>query len=206
MRALHAGAAGRVAGVVVAAAAAAALTLGGCSSRQIPYRLRNITGLMPPLQFQLTDDTGRPVTAQSYRGDVVLLYFGYTHCPDVCPTTLARLSKALRGLGNEASKVRVLFVSVDPQRDSTSVMKRYVGYFGPQFVGLRGPDSVLIPLTRRYRVAFHRDAPDAYGNYSVQHSSAIFIFDQRGRVRLLSDGTDSAAAISSDLRRLISAS
>ena len=186
-------------------AALAILALAACS-HQPPYALHDISGLLPPLQFQLTDDNGRPVTAQSYRGDIVLLYFGYTNCPDVCPTTLAMLAQALRGLGQQASKVRVLFVSVDPHRDSAALMKRYVGYFGPQFVGLRGPDSELIPLTRRYRVAFHRDAPDQYGNYAVEHSSAVFIFDRRGRVRLLASSSDGAAAVTTDLRRLVASS
>ncbi len=188
----------------LAALAVTALMLVGCA-RQAPYALRNISGLLPPLQFQLTDDNGTPVSEQSYRGDVVLLYFGYSNCPDVCPTTLATLAQALRGLGASASKVRVLFVSVDPQRDSAAVLKRYAAYFGPQVIGLRGPDSELIPLTHRYRVAYHRDPPDRDGNYAVEHSSAVFIFDQRGRVRLLADSGDGAAAISSDLRRLISA-
>jgi protein SCO1 len=187
---------------LAAVAALASLTLAGCA-RQAPYALRNISGLLPSLQFQLTDDHGAPVSAQSYRGDVVLLYFGYTHCPDVCPTTLATLAQALRALGPSASKVRVLFVSVDPQRDSAAVLKQYAAYFGPQFVGLFGPDSALTPIAHRYRVAYHRDPPDAYGNYAVQHSSAVFIFDQRGRVRLLADESDGAAAISSDLRRLL---
>ncbi len=193
----------RAAAVLLAALALVALA---ACSRQPPYALHDISGLLPPLQFQLTDDNGQPVTGETYRGDVVLLYFGYTNCPDVCPTTLAGLAQALRGLGQQASKVRVLFVTVDPQRDSASLLKRYVAYFGPQFVGLRGPDSELIPFTRRYRIAFHRDAPDPYGNYAVEHSSAVFIFDQRGRVRLLAESDDRPAAITQDLRRLIASS
>jgi protein SCO1/2 len=176
----------------------------GCS-RQPPFNSQSISGLMPALKFQLTDDSGRAVTAQTYRGKVVLLYFGYTHCPDVCPTTLAMLAQALRGLGPSAQQVRVLFVSVDPQRDTVPLLKRYVTYFGPQFVGLRGADSALLPLARRYRIAFHRDPPDQYGNYAVQHSSAIFIFDQKGRARLLAGDTDKPAAIAQDLSRLVSA-
>lgn len=176
-------------------------------SHQPPFAMNNITGLMPALQFNLTDDTGRPVTAATYRGKVVLLYFGYTNCPDVCPTTLATLAQAVRGLGSEASQVRVLFVSVDPQRDSAALLKRYVAYFGPQFIGLSGPDEALIPLTRRYRVAYHRDTADKDGNYAVEHSSAVFVFDQQGKPRLLAGSTTDykPEAITTDLRRLIRA-
>ena len=176
--------------------------LTACGSRP-KLALQSISGVMPDLQFQLTDDDGRPVTAQSYRGDVVLLYFGYTHCPDVCPTTLASLSQAIKGLAAEASKVRVLFVTVDPQRDTAELLKRYAGYFGPQFVGLRGDDSQLRALTRRYDASFQIDAPDRSGNYSVQHSSAVYIFDSKGKARLVTDATDQNGLITHDLRALI---
>ncbi|MGH8143041.1 MAG: SCO family protein [Steroidobacteraceae bacterium] len=182
--------------------AAGLMVLAGCS-RQPPFKLQSISGLVPALQFNLTDGDGRAVTAQNYRGDVVLLYFGYTHCPDVCPTTLAMLAQAIKGLGASASKVRVLFVSVDPRRDTAALMKRYVSYFGPQFVGLRGADNVLRPLTRRYRIAYHADPPDSYGNYAVEHSSAVFIFDQTGHARLLALSGDAPASITQDLSRLL---
>jgi protein SCO1/2 len=183
------------------------LCLLAACSHPSPFALTNITGLMPPLQFNLRDGDDRPVSARDYQGKVVLLYFGYTHCPDVCPTTLAMLSQAVRALGTDASQVRVLFVSVDPQRDTAPLLKRYVNYFGPQFVGLSGPDGALLPLTRRYRVAYHRDPPDHDGNYAVEHSSAIFVFDQRGRARLLASSSADYApmAVAADLRRLIAA-
>jgi len=182
-----------------------AAAVGAGCSRQPAFKLQSISGLLPALQFHLTDDNGRPVTAQDYRGDVVLLYFGYTHCPDVCPTTLAMLARAIKALGPAASQVRVLFVSVDPQRDSAALLKRYVGYFGPQFVGLRGNDRALKPLAKRYRISYHLDPPDQYGNYAVEHSSAVFIFDQKGRARLLADESGNAASISADLARLLQA-
>jgi protein SCO1/2 len=158
---------------------------------------------MPDLQFQLTDDNGQPVTAQTYRGDVVLLYFGYTHCPDVCPTTLASLSQSVKGLGAESAKVRVLFVTVDPQRDTAELLKRYAGYFGPQFVGLRGDSTQLLTLTRRYDASFRLDAPDRSGDYGVQHSSAVYIFDPKGKARLVTDATDQPKLVTHDLRALI---
>jgi protein SCO1/2 len=179
--------------------------LAGCS-REPPYRLQSISGLMPRLEFRLTDDDGRATSAERYRGHLVLLYFGYTHCPDVCPTTLAALGAALGRLGADAGRVQVLFVTVDPARDSAAVLKRYMGYFGPQFIGLRGDDEALRPLIRRYRVAYHRDPPDPNGNYAVEHSSVVFIFDAGGRARLLARDGDPPDAIAQDLKRLLSRS
>ena len=180
--------------------------LAGLSACSQPkhWALQDINGLMPQLQFNLTDDAGQAVNASDYRGKIVLLYFGYTHCPDVCPATLGTLSLALHDLGADADKVRVLFVSVDPKRDTTAVLKQYVNAFGPQFVGLRGTDDQLESLTKRYRVAYSRDKPDTQGNYTVTHSSAVFIFDGEGKSRLLSLSSSKASEISQDLKRLIS--
>lgn len=177
--------------------------LTACTRSEPPFQLQNITGLMPQLKFSLTDQDNRVVSAENFRGQVVLLYFGYTQCPDACPATLAMLRQALRTLGAGAAGVRVLFVSVDPQRDTSAVLKRYVGYFGGQFVGLRGDEAALNALTRRYRVAYHREKPDAHGYYAVDHSSAVFIFDRTGDARLLAGSTSGAGEIAADLRRLL---
>lgn len=178
-------------------------SLAGCTHSQPPFLLQDITGLMPTLEFKLTNQDARVVSATDFRGRVVLLYFGYTQCPDVCPTTLAMLEQALRMLGPEAAKVRVLLVSVDPQRDTPGVLKRYVSNFGAQFIGLSGDDTALNALTRRYRVAYYREKPDPQGYYAVDHSSAVFVFDQNGAARLLAEATAGPKTIATDLRRLI---
>lgn len=177
--------------------------LAACGGRDSLYTLKSVSGLVPSLEFQLTDQDGRAVTAADYRHDVVLLYFGYTRCPDECPTTLTMLANALRTLGPRASQVRVLFVSVDPGRDTTAVLKRYVSNFGPEFVGLRGDPAELAALSRRYRIAYHYERPDKDGNYEVDHSSAIFVFDRQGRARLLGQSDNTAPQVASDLRRLL---
>lgn len=182
------------------------LLLAACAGSGPPYALKDITGLVPTLEFQLTNQDGRQVTAADYRHDLVLLYFGYTDCPDECPTTLATLAHALRTLGPQASQVRVLFVSVDPRRDTTEVLKRYVSNFGPQFVGLRGDQAELTDLSKRYRIAYHYEKPDKYGNYEVDHSSAVFVFDRNGRARLLAQSDNTAEQVASDLRRLLASS
>ncbi len=180
-----------------------ACMLAGCAGSDPHYTLKDIKGLVSPLEFQLTDQDGQPVTAADYRHDLVLLYFGYTQCPDECPTTLTTLANALRTLGPGASRVRVLFVTVDPRRDTTEVLKRYVDNFGPQFVGLRPDEAELTALSKRYRIAYHYEKPDQYGNYEVDHSSAVFIFDGDGRARLLALSDNTAQQVASDLRRLL---
>jgi protein SCO1 len=181
-------------------------SLAACAGSGPHYALKNITGLVSPLEFQLTNQDDQPVTAADYRHDVVLLYFGYTECPDECPTTLTMLANALHTLGPQASQVRVLFVSVDPRRDTTGVLKRYVTNFGPEFVGLRPDEAELSALSKRYRIAYHYEKPDKDGNYEVDHSSAIFIFDRDGHARLLGMTDNTSQQVASDLRRLLASS
>lgn len=191
----------RAAGALILTASLAA-----CAGSDAHYALKNITGLVSPLEFQLTNQDDQPVTAADYRHDIVVLYFGYTECPDECPTTLTMLANALRTLGPQASQVRVLFVSVDPRRDTTGVLKRYVSNFGPEFVGLRPDEDELAALSKRYRIAYHYEKPDKDGNYEVDHSSAVFIFDRDGRARLLGMTDNTSQQVASDLRRLLTTS
>ena len=183
---------------------AAALT--GCVGNDPHYALKSIRGLVSPLEFQMTDQDGQPVTAADYRHDLVLMYFGYTQCPDQCPTTLATLANALHTLGPQAARVRVLFVTVDPGRDTAGVLKRYVNNFGPDFVGLRPDQDELTALSKRYRIAYHYEKPDKFGNYEVDHSSAVFIFDGSGRARLLALADNTSQQVASDLHRLLTTS
>jgi len=182
------------------------LALAACSGRKAPvpaFHADDISGVMPPLQFSLAGPSGAPVSAADVRGKIVLLYFGYTHCPDVCPATLARIAQTLKRLGPRAAATRVVFVSVDPQRDSGRLLADYASYFGPQVMGVTGTDDQLTALTKRYRVAYRRDAPDAQGNYAVYHSSAVFVFDREGSARLLVTPDETSAQLASDLEALI---
>jgi protein SCO1/2 len=185
--------------------AAAALLLAACQSKP-QWQLNDVSGHLPDLKFQMTNDLGQPVTAATYRGKVVLLYFGYTHCPDVCPLTLVHLHTVLQKLGKSAEGVRVLFVTVDPTRDTVPVLHQYVTAFDPRIVGLTGTQDAIARLTKRYRAYFKREAPQSSsstGDYEVTHSSAIYIFDRDGRAQLLATPGDPNDAILHDLKILV---
>ncbi|SDL06741.1 protein SCO1/2 [Dyella jiangningensis] len=181
------------------------LLLAGCHRDDgIEWRLTNVSDHMPDLDFQLVDDHGKRVGAQDYRGKVVLLYFGYTHCPDVCPLTLAQLHVVMQRLGPLADGARILFVSVDPARDTPEVMHAYVNAFDPRAVGLSGPARDIEALSKRYRSAFTREPDRADGQYEVSHSSAIYVFDGKGKARLLATPSNSQDDMVHDLHLLLS--
>jgi protein SCO1/2 len=159
---------------------------------------------MPRLEFRMQRaNDGASVTEQDYRGRIVALYFGYTHCPDICPATLTNLSDVLGRLGAGANQVRILFVTVDPDRDTLKSLKDYVRAFAPQTDGLRGDDDALAALARRYRVAYGVEKVSAERPYSVMHSDAVFVFDRKGRARLVATSTDDIDGLAADLRRLV---
>jgi len=196
-------ASGRALGVCLGALLLVGLLV-GCGRSAPPWGLRDITGLMPPLDFSLTEaSNGAAVHGKDFRGHVVLLYFGYTHCPDVCPTTLSHLVRAVAALGPQAEQVRILFVTVDPARDTLAQLKTYAAAFGPQVVALRGSQDKIKALTKRYRVTYGYGKPDAHGDYEVSHSSAVYVFDREGDVRLLADSTAEPPIITGDLKRLL---
>ncbi len=161
------------------------LGLTGCDTNP-QWHGKDISGLMPDLAFTLTDENGAQVTAADYSDNTLLLYFGFTHCPDVCPTALARLAAAMRKLPDAVQQhTLILFVSVDPDRDTPAQLREYTAAFHPRMIGLTGTHQQLQALTRRYRVTYGHDEPDASGQYNVSHSSAIFAFDRQHQVRLL---------------------
>jgi len=161
--------------------------------------MTDVSGAMPRLAFHLTRATdGAAVTGADYRGKVVLLYFGYTNCPDVCPTTLTNLADMLSKVNSP--DVRVLFVSVDPARDTPLLLLHYAAAFSPQIAGLRGSDNELADVTRRYRVAYSVNPGPPY---TVMHSNAVFFFDRQGRARLVTTDTSNTAAMAQDVKRLL---
>jgi len=162
---------------------AAACLLFGCNSEP-EWHAVDISGSLPPLDFVLTRADGKTVTADDFKGKVVLLDFGYTFCPDICPLTLANVDLVLNALGDRARDVRVLFVTVDPNRDTLPVLKDFTAAFGPEVIGLRGDADQLAALAKRYRVAYSVTSARVRP-YEVNHSSAIYVFDETGKIRLL---------------------
>jgi protein SCO1/2 len=195
---------------VIVAACVLALLL-GVGLPAWAWNSTDMTGALPALDFTMTRASdGKTVTSADFRGKVVVLYFGYTYCPDVCPTTLLEISTMLKALGKQADDVRVLFVTVDPDRDTLPVLKSYAAAFAPQVVGLRGTPDQLATLAKRYRVAYSvqpaRDGQPA----EVSHSSAVYVFDRNGAIRLLFTGLSVPDAkltgMTDDLRQLVSQS
>ena len=174
-----------------------ALLLAGCGRSS--FHMTDISGALPTLDFRMTRASdGQTVTAADYRGKIVALYFGYTNCPDVCPATLANLTEMLAKV--QRPDVLVLFVSVDPARDTPASLKKYTAAFSPQIEGLTGPDNALASFARRYRVAYSVDpAPP----YTVMHSNAVFFFDKSGRARLVTTDTTDTSALAADVEKLL---
>ena len=178
------------------------LLLLGCAETE-STRLTNVSGLIEDLSFELTDEDNKSVTEKDYLGYTVALFFGFTNCPEICPTTMHQLSAILKEIDPQESSVRVLFVSVDPERDSTEKLKKYTTIFGSAFVGLRGDESTIKEMTKKYRVTFGYGDADAEGNYDVSHSGAVFVFDAAGEARLLATQSSTTEDIRYDLQRLI---
>ncbi|MCC7227350.1 MAG: SCO family protein [Burkholderiaceae bacterium] len=185
-----------------------ALLLAGCSEKSPDWTLYNVTGHLPDLKFTLQGAGNRTVTERDLQGKTVLLFFGYASCPDICPTTMAQLSEVLQKLGDEARDVRVVFISVDPHRDTPDVLQAYVDAFNNQAIGLTGNEAQVADLARHYRVAYQIEKPkpgDSAETYNVTHSRGVFVFDNRGKARLLASDTENVDAVTADLRKLIDA-
>ncbi|MGK0524491.1 MAG: protein SCO1/2 [Pseudomonadales bacterium] len=180
------------------------MLLTGCFGNDEDWHGKNISGLMPELEFDLMNSQGEPVSGSDYDGRVRMLFFGFTSCPDVCPTALQKLNQVTSSLAPELQdEVLTLFVSVDPQRDTPERLANYVDFFGDNIVGLTGTEPQLRELAKRYRTTFGYDEPGPNGNYAVSHSSAIYVFDRDGSARLLIRPGLKAEEIRHDLVALI---
>lgn len=158
--------------------------LAGCHSEQPVFESTDITGADFGKSLSLTDHTGKQRTLQDFHGKVVVVFFGFTHCPDVCPTTLAELARAIKNLGPAGQQVQVLMVTVDPGRDTPQVLAQYVTAFDPKFLALRGTADETLRVAKEFKVIFQKVAGPAPQNYSMDHSAGSYIFDRQGRLRL----------------------
>lgn len=175
---------------------------------EAPWHAIDISGSVLPLVFRMTRASdGKESTQDDYRGRIVMLYFGYTQCPDYCPTTLSNVAEILRQLGPQAQRVRVLFVTVDPNRDALPVLAQYLKYFGPQVDGLRGTADQLEALAGRFHAAYSVAPATQDHPYEVTHSSVVYVFDRSGAARLrittLGSAKPDVDGMAADLRRLM---
>jgi protein SCO1/2 len=131
--------------------------------------------------FALTDQNGQPITDKDLKGKPFLVFFGYTHCPDVCPTTLFQVSEVMRALGNDADRTKALFVTVDPERDTPAVLKDYLSSFDPHLVGVTGDEKALQAVEKEYRVYAKKVPTGKDGDYSMDHSAIVYLMDKQGR-------------------------
>jgi len=167
------------------------------------FELTDITGSTIGGDFRLTDHTGRVRSLSDFRGKVVAIFFGYTHCPDMCPTALAELAQTVKRLGSQGDEVQVLFITVDPARDTPKVLAQYVPAFDPRFLGLYGDTATTAKVAAEYKVFFEAQRPNASGNYTIDHTAAVYLIDRKGRPRLYAGGKRSVDGMVHDIKLLL---
>ena len=187
---------------LVIGAAAAYTTLGQRGPES--FKATDVTGAAWGRGFDLTDHRGKRRTLEDFRGKVVLLFFGYTGCPDMCPTTLALLAGTMQELGADAGNVQGLFVTVDPKRDTPQLLAQYVPAFYPTFLGLYGDAAATERTVREFKGYFHTNAPNEHGSYIVDHSAQVYVLDPAGRLRLYVQPTEATPeSVAHDVRLLL---
>lgn len=193
---------------VAVAAACAVLALAACQpAPQAPvFQATDITGAAFARDFKLTDHNGQLRTLASFKGKLVVMFFGYTHCPDVCPTTLSDLAAAMKQLGPLSDRVQVLFVTVDPQRDTPALLKLFVPAFDPRFLGMVTDADSLKALAKEYKIVYQKTSVKGVDNYLIDHSAGSYVYDAEGRLRLLIPYGSSPDLIAHDLKTLLGSS
>ena len=172
------------------AAWVALLILAACGNTAKPTFLStDITGATFGKEFKLTDHTGVTRTLADFKGKAVVLFFGYTHCPDICPATMAELASTMQKLGKDAARVQVLFVTVDPERDTPDTLKQYLSAFNPTFLGLYGDTQATKDIAAEFKIVYQKQAGTVPDHHTMDHSSGIYIFDPKGQLRLYASGS-----------------
>jgi protein SCO1/2 len=178
--------------------------LTACQPDKPQFRGIDITGADYAQGFQLTDFDGKPRSLADFKGKVVVVFFGYTQCPDVCPTTMGEMAQVKKLLGPEGDKLQVLFISIDPERDTPEVLKAYMASFDPGFLGLyaASPDA-LAQLAKDFKVYYKKVDGKTPTSYTMDHTAASFVYDPQGRLRLYSRYGSGAEAMTDDVRLLL---
>ncbi len=181
----------------------AAVALSACSPDKPQFKSIDITGADYANGFNLTDHNGVPRSLQDFKGKVVVVFFGFTQCPDVCPTALAELAEVKRKLGSQSDRLQGIFITVDPERDTEEVLKAYMANFDPSFLALR-PTMVQLPeVAKAFKIYYKKSEGKTAGSYTMDHSAGSYVFDPEGRVRLYTRYGSGAEALASDVALLL---
>jgi protein SCO1/2 len=183
--------------------ALASLAVAACGAGGPKFESSDITGSSFGHDFALRDPDGKARTLADFRGKAVVVFFGYTQCPDVCPATLATLADAMKRLGADADRVQVLFITVDPERDTPELLKQYVPAFDRRFLGLYGNADATARTAKEFKVIYQKVAGPTPGSYTMDHSAGSYVFDPKGRLRLFVSNGQGASVFAHDLRLLL---
>lgn len=190
---------------LVLALALVAASLGGCGSGapDLPFNATVITNAPFGKDFSLKDPDGKSRSLADWQGKAVMIFFGYTQCPDVCPTALSRAAEVMKLLGPEADKFQVLFVTVDPERDTPALLKEYPPAFHPSFLGLYTTPEATAEIAKEYKVFYRKNPGATPTSYTIDHSVSSYVYDPKGKLRLLVSHDASAANVAADIRQLL---
>ena len=190
---------------------AGAALLAGCDKFGLPGTSKpafngiDITGAEYGRQLALPDIDGKPRQLADFKGKVTVVFFGYTQCPDVCPSTMAELAQIKRALGPDGDRVQALFVTVDPERDTPEILRAYLGSFDPSFVALRGSPEQIAAAAKEFKVFYAKVPGKTPGSYTMDHTAGSYLFDPQGRLRLFVRFGTPTDAVTADLKQLLKA-
>ena len=183
---------------------AALVLLSSCNSKIEPEFLStDITNASFGRDFKLSDHNGDIRSLADFKDKVVVLFFGYTNCPDICPGIMAKLAGTLKKLGNDSNHVQVLFVSIDPKHDTPALLKQYVSTFNPTFIGLSGDLQTTKNIAKEFKIAFQKQTGTTQDSYIMEHSTGVYIFDPKGKLRLYASSGTNMDIISHDILELL---
>jgi protein SCO1 len=180
----------------------AIIGLSACADKP-SFRNTDITGAEFAREFSLTDHNGQARTLADFKGKAVVVFFGFTQCPDVCPTTLAEMTEAVKQLGADGNKLQVLFITIDPERDTPELLKKYVPAFHPSFLGLTGNAEAIAKVAKEFKVFYQKSPGKTPGSYTMDHTANSYVFDPQGRVRLVVKHGLGAEPLVQDLKQLL---
>ena len=189
--------------VFMAVVSAALLLASGCTEQKPAFVSVDVTGADYAQKFALTDQFGKPRTQAEFLGKVVVVFFGFAQCPDVCPTTMAELAEVKKLLGKDGDKLQAVFITVDPERDTLPVLKAYMENFDPSFIALRGTPEELAATAKHFKIYYKKVEGKTPGSYTMDHSAGSYVLDTQGRVRLFTRYGSGAAALAQDIKLLL---